>query len=59
MSSVCFALGLLSSTITTLIIDYLLYSNKIAVDKERKIGWTWNPKLVKKYLSKPELKWIG
>ena len=43
----------------SVIIDYLLYSNKIAVDKERKIGWTWNPKLVKKYLSKPELKWIG
>ncbi|OQX19173.1 MAG: hypothetical protein BWK75_05930 [Candidatus Altiarchaeales archaeon A3] len=36
------------------IIDYLSGSQKIAVDKERKIGWTYNPKLVKKYL-KPEL----
>jgi hypothetical protein len=39
------------------IIDYLLYSNKIAVDREGKIGWIWNPELVKKYLNKTELMW--
>ena len=38
------------------IIDYLLYSRKIAVDREGKIGWIWNPGLVKKYLAKPELR---
>jgi hypothetical protein len=37
------------------IFNYLLDSNKIAVDKEGKICWIWNPELVKKYLSKPEL----
>jgi hypothetical protein len=40
----------------SVIIDYLLYSGKIAVDSEGKIGWIWNPKLVKKYLNKPELR---
>lgn len=39
------------------IFDYLLESNKIAVDREGKVAWIWNPKLVKKYLSKPEL-WL-
>lgn len=39
------------------IFDYLLDSNKIAVDREGKVAWIWNPKLVKKYLSKPEL-WV-
>ena len=38
------------------IIDYLLYSRKIAVDRERRIGWIWNPELVRKYLAKPELR---
>ena len=38
------------------IFDYLLYSNKIAIDREGKIGWIWNPELVKKYLSKPQLR---
>lgn len=37
------------------IFDYLLDSNKIAVDKEGKICWIWNPELVKKYLARPEL----
>ncbi|MCG2826609.1 MAG: hypothetical protein L6265_08480 [Thermoplasmatales archaeon] len=37
--------------------DYLLNSNKIAVDREGKIAWIWNPELVKKYLSKPGL-WV-
>lgn len=39
------------------IFDYLLESNKIGVDREGKIAWIWNPKLVKKYLSKPGL-WL-
>lgn len=31
-----------------LVIDYLLYSNKIVVDpRDGKIVWIWNPKLVK------------
>lgn len=37
------------------IIDYLLDSGKIALDKERKIAWIWNPELVEKYLNKPQL----
>jgi hypothetical protein len=37
------------------IFDYLKESNKIAVDKEGKVCWIWNPELVKKYLSSPEL----
>jgi len=41
----------------SVIIDYLLYSNRIAVDKEGKIGWIWNPKLVEKYLKKQNLEW--
>jgi len=43
----------------SVIIDYLLYSKKIAVDKEGKIGWIWNPKLVKKYLERKDLEWKG
>jgi hypothetical protein len=39
------------------IFNYLLYSNKIALDKNSKIAWIWNPELVKKYLNKPELSW--
>jgi len=37
------------------IFDYLLYSNKIALDKDGKVAWIWNPELVRKYLNKPEL----
>ena len=37
------------------IFDYLLDSHKIAVDKEGKICWIWNPELVRKYLARPEL----
>ena len=37
------------------IFDYLLESGKIAVDREGKICWIWNPELVKKYLAKPGL----
>ncbi len=38
------------------IFDYLLESGKIAVDRERKIAWIWNPELVRKYLSNPKLR---
>lgn len=37
------------------IFDYLSDSHKIAVDKEGKICWIWNPELVQKYLARPEL----
>lgn len=37
------------------IFDYLIESNKIAIDKEGKIAWIWNPKLVRKYLAKKKL----
>jgi hypothetical protein len=39
------------------IFDYLLSSNKIAVDKERKIAWIWDPEGVKKFLEGKELLW--
>lgn len=32
------------------IIDYLVESGKIAIDREGTIGWIWNPELVRKYL---------
>jgi len=41
----------------SVIIDYLLYSGKIAVDSEGKIGWIWSPSLVRKYLKRNDLKW--
>ncbi len=31
------------------IIDYLLYSNKVSIDAEGKIGWIYYPELAKKY----------
>ena len=37
------------------IIDYLLYSGKIAIDKEGKIAWIWNLELVRKYLNRADL----
>jgi hypothetical protein len=39
------------------IFDYLESSQKIARDTEGKIGWIWNPEMVKKYLSRPDLSW--
>ena len=38
-------------------IDYLIESGKIAIDKERKIGWIYNPALVRKYLARQDLSW--
>ena len=39
------------------IFDYLLESGKIAQDIEGHIAWIWDPEGVKRYLSKPHLKW--
>lgn len=39
------------------IIDYLLDSGKIAIDKRRKVGWIYNPALVRKYNNKKNLSW--
>jgi len=41
----------------SLILDYLIVSGKVSVDSEGKIGWIWNPSLVKKYLNRPKLEW--
>lgn len=43
----------------SVIIDYLLYSKRIAVDKEGKIAWVWDPEGVKRYLKKKHLIWKG
>lgn len=39
------------------IIDYLRESGKIAVDKEGKIAWIWDPEGVKRYLTRKDLSW--
>ena len=41
----------------SVIIDYLIYAGRIAVDKEGKIAWIWDPKGVEKYLKKKHLFW--
>jgi len=43
----------------SVIIDYLLYSGKIAVDREGKLAWIWDPEGVRRYLKKPWLEWKG
>jgi hypothetical protein len=37
------------------IIDYLLYSGKIGIDKETKIAWIYNPELTRKYYARTDL----
>lgn len=37
------------------ILDYLLYLNKIVIARDGRIVWIWNPKLVRKYLKRPDL----
>ena len=37
------------------IFDYLIESGKIALDKEGKICWIYNPELVKKYMEREDL----
>ena len=39
------------------IVDYLLYSGKIGIDREGKIAWEYNPELVRKYLKRKDLDW--
>lgn len=41
----------------SVVIDYLLYSGKIAVDSEGKIGWIWDPEGVERYLKRKDLFW--
>jgi hypothetical protein len=41
----------------SLIIDYIMEIGKIAVDKEGKICWIWNPELIRKYLKRKDLEW--
>ncbi|CAJ36713.1 hypothetical protein [Methanocella arvoryzae] len=37
------------------IIDYLLESNKIAMDKNGYVVWIWDPEIAKKYLLRDDL----
>jgi hypothetical protein len=37
-------------------IKYLMDSGKIAIDKDNKICWIWNPELIKRYLNDNELR---
>lgn len=37
------------------ILDYLLQSNKISIDKEGKVGWIYYPELVQKYVDRDDL----
>ncbi len=37
------------------IIDYLLYSGKISIDKEGKVGWIYYPELARKYFARMDL----
>ena len=39
------------------IFDYLLDSNKIALDRDGHIAWIWDPEGVKKYLARKDLAW--
>ncbi len=41
----------------SVIIDYLLYSGRVAVDVEGKLAWIWDPQGVEKYLKKKHLLW--
>ena len=38
------------------IIDYLLYSGKISIDNEDKIGWIYYPKIARKYHARTDLR---
>ena len=37
------------------IIDYLLYSRKISIDAEGKIGWIYYPEIARKYYKRKDL----
>lgn len=49
---------LMTATEFANIIDELHQSGKIAIDKDGKIGWIWNPKLAKKYRNRTDLAFI-
>jgi hypothetical protein len=36
----------------SMIIDYLVETNKIIIDKDRRIVWVWNPELMKRVVKK-------
>lgn len=38
------------------IIDYLIHSGKISIDKEGKIGWVYYPELARKYHTRTDLR---
>lgn len=38
------------------VLDYLEYSNKIALDKRGKIGWIFSPKIYRKFRDKKNLR---
>lgn len=38
------------------IINYLLYSGKLSIDAEGKIGWIYNPELARKYHARTDLR---
>tara|TARA_Y100000310_G_C20234197_1_gene601660 strand:- start:223 stop:513 length:291 start_codon:yes stop_codon:yes gene_type:complete len=37
------------------VIDYLLYSGKISIDTEGKIGWIYYPEIARKYYARKDL----
>ena len=37
------------------IINYLLYSGKISIDEEGKVGWIYNPELTRRYYARTDL----
>jgi len=39
-----------------IVFDYLLESGKIARDREGKVCWIWNPKIIQRYLSREDLR---
>jgi len=39
------------------VIDYLLYSHKVSVDGEGKIGWAYYPREAKKWHARKDLAW--
>lgn len=41
----------------SVIIDYLIYSKRIAIDREGKIAWIWDSDGVEDYLRKKHLLW--
>ena len=43
----------------SVIIDYLIYAGRIAIDSEGKIAWIWEPEMVQSYLKKKHLLWGG